>query len=109
MPALRMLSNPGLFPQALLYYTNALNDSDAKVQQAACVALQQLGVSPLSSHVTGDQQQPWWQQLEMLSLGQGMGWWGGKRVSPTARGLLVTASSQTPTTEVSTPRDFLTS
>ncbi|XP_029330609.1 RIPOR family member 3 isoform X1 [Mus caroli] len=29
--------------KALLYYTNALNDSDAKVQQAACVALQQLG------------------------------------------------------------------
>ncbi|XP_036042547.1 RIPOR family member 3 isoform X2 [Onychomys torridus] len=29
--------------KALLFYTNALNDSDAKVQQAACMALQQLG------------------------------------------------------------------
>ncbi|XP_040589043.1 RIPOR family member 3 isoform X1 [Mesocricetus auratus] len=31
--------------KALLYYTNALNDSDAKLQQAACMALQQLGGS----------------------------------------------------------------
>lgn len=30
--------------KALLYYTNALNDSDSKLQQAACMALQQLGV-----------------------------------------------------------------
>ncbi|XP_026642834.1 RIPOR family member 3 [Microtus ochrogaster] len=29
--------------KALLYYTNALNDSDTKLQQAACMALQQLG------------------------------------------------------------------
>lgn len=29
--------------KALLYYTNALNDSDSKLQQAACMALQQLG------------------------------------------------------------------
>ncbi|KAK7814179.1 hypothetical protein U0070_000495 [Myodes glareolus] len=29
--------------QALLYYTNALNDSDTRLQQAACMALQQLG------------------------------------------------------------------
>ncbi|XP_042132792.2 RIPOR family member 3 isoform X1 [Peromyscus maniculatus bairdii] len=29
--------------KALLYYTNALNDSDAKLQRAACTALQQLG------------------------------------------------------------------
>lgn len=55
-PALQALSNPGLFSQALLYYTNALNDSDSKLQQAACMALQQLGVSPLTSRVTGGHQ-----------------------------------------------------
>lgn len=31
--------------KALLYYTNALNDSDDKFQQAACMALQQLGAT----------------------------------------------------------------
>lgn len=33
-------------PQALIFYTHTLAESDAKLQQAACVALQQLRVSP---------------------------------------------------------------
>lgn len=56
LPCMQALSNPSLFSQALLYYTNALNDSDSKLQQAACMALQQLGVSPLTSWVTGGHQ-----------------------------------------------------
>lgn len=34
-----------LIPQALLFYTNALTENDAKLQQAACVALKHLRVS----------------------------------------------------------------
>lgn len=34
-----------LVSQALLFYTNALSENDAKLQQAACVALKHLRVS----------------------------------------------------------------
>ncbi|EGW05520.1 Protein FAM65C [Cricetulus griseus] len=37
--------------KALLYYTNALNDSDATLQQAACMALQQLGGVESVEHI----------------------------------------------------------
>lgn len=46
-----LLSAPPLFihgsliSQALLFYTNALTENDAKLQQAACVALKHLRVS----------------------------------------------------------------
>jgi hypothetical protein len=42
---LPLLTVPYPASQALLFYTNALMESDAKLQQAACVALQQLRVS----------------------------------------------------------------
>lgn len=37
-------------PQALLFYTNALTENDAKLQQAACVALKHLRVSLTCPH-----------------------------------------------------------
>lgn len=45
-----------LISQALLFYTNALTENDAKLQQAACVALKHLRVSSTCSA-------GWWRRL----------------------------------------------